>query len=103
VARFRLGNEVRERYWEEEREKKCILCEVGVKTWEHIWEACRSWKEGTGKSWQEACRRVLGEEGEREEWMREVEEERRREGRSGEDEREEERESEWMGRRGEQE
>lgn len=47
VARFRLGNEVREgRYWEEEKEKMCRLCGGEVETWEHIWERCRRWREG---------------------------------------------------------
>jgi len=42
VARFRLGNEIREsRYWEEKKEKECRLCEGRVETWEHIWEECR--------------------------------------------------------------
>jgi len=35
-------------------------------TWEHVWEECRRWKEGRerGESWQKACKKVLGEEGE---------------------------------------
>lgn len=50
----------------------------GKRTWEHIWEDCRQWK-GGGKSWQEAVKRILGEEGEGEEWMRMLEELRKRE------------------------
>jgi len=51
VARFRLGNEIREsRYWEKERERKCRLCKGGLESWEHIWEECRKWKEGTKES-----------------------------------------------------
>ncbi|KYN29873.1 hypothetical protein ALC57_00672 [Trachymyrmex cornetzi] len=43
VAKFRLGNEVKEgRYWEEEEERKCRLCGSGCETWEHIWEGCRA-------------------------------------------------------------
>ncbi|KYN11478.1 hypothetical protein ALC57_16367 [Trachymyrmex cornetzi] len=79
VAKFRLGNEVKEeRYWEEEEERKCRLCGSGWETWEHIWEGCRAWKMGEGGSWQEVVGRILGEEGEGEGWMREVEEERKR-------------------------
>ncbi|KAL6257812.1 hypothetical protein P5V15_011402 [Pogonomyrmex californicus] len=55
VARFRLGNEMREgRYWEEKKKRICRLCGGGIKTWEHIWEECRMWKEGGGKSRQKA-------------------------------------------------
>jgi len=61
IARFRLGNEIKEgRYWEEERDKLCRLCGNKVETWEHVWEECRSWKEGSEESWQVACDRVLG-------------------------------------------
>lgn len=46
VARFRLGNEMRERrYWDEEERKVCRLCKRERETWEHVWEKCRSWKE----------------------------------------------------------
>ncbi|KYN14632.1 hypothetical protein ALC57_13162 [Trachymyrmex cornetzi] len=63
VARFRLGNEVKEgRYWEEEEERKCRLCGSGWETWEHIWEGCRAWKMGEGGSWQEVVGRILVEE-----------------------------------------
>jgi len=80
IARFRLGNEVEERkYWEETEKKLCRLCGGGeLETWEHLWERCREWREGGGGGWQEAVTWVLGEEGEGEEWMREVEEERKR-------------------------
>jgi len=79
IARFRLGNEVREgRYWEEERIRECRLCGNGVESWEHVWGECRNWKEGGVESWQEACSWVLGKNGEGKGWMREVEEERER-------------------------
>lgn len=59
IARFRLGNEVGERkYWEEEERRRCRLC--GEET--ESWEECREWKEGGG-SWQEAVGWVLGENG----------------------------------------
>lgn len=38
VARFRMGNEMREsRYWEDEEKRKCRLC--GNER-EHVWERC---------------------------------------------------------------
>jgi hypothetical protein len=76
VARFRLGNEMREgEYWEKEEERSCRLCGSEEETWEHVWERCREWKEGGG-SWQEAVKWVLGGKGEGEWWMREIERER---------------------------
>ncbi|EZA52484.1 hypothetical protein X777_08600 [Ooceraea biroi] len=78
VARFRLGNEVKEgRYWEGEEKKRCRLCGMEKESWEHIWEECRRWTVGGG-SWQGAVSWVLGQEGEGEGWMRELEEERSR-------------------------
>lgn len=45
VARFRLGNEMREgRYWEEEEEEIQAMWK-GVETWQHVWEECRDWRE----------------------------------------------------------
>ena len=42
-----------------------------------MWDECRRWRERRdGESWQEARRRMLGEEGEGEAWMRAVLEER---------------------------
>jgi len=86
VARFRLGNEMKEgRYWEEMEKRRCRLCKGEMETWEHVWERCREWREGGG-CWQEAVYRILGEEGTGEKWMREIEEERRKEnGREGEE------------------
>ncbi|KYN22664.1 hypothetical protein ALC57_04934 [Trachymyrmex cornetzi] len=84
MARFRLGNEVREgRYWKGEEERCCRLCGNEEETWEYVWDGCRTWRTETGGGWQEGGVRILGEEGEGEEWMREVEEERRRGGRVG--------------------
>ncbi|KZC05506.1 hypothetical protein WN55_06989 [Dufourea novaeangliae] len=77
VARFRLGNEMREnRYWLEEEKRRCRICGWREETWEHVWEECMGWREEMG--WHEMVREVLGDEGEGEEWMRKVEE--RREG-----------------------
>jgi len=43
IARFSLGNEVEERkYWKEGEKKLCRLCGGGeMETWEHILERCR--------------------------------------------------------------
>lgn len=47
VARFRLDNEMGEgRYWEGETKRTCRLCGSEEKTWEHVWERCRAWREG---------------------------------------------------------
>ncbi|KMQ86810.1 hypothetical protein RF55_14109 [Lasius niger] len=41
IARFRLGNEMKEsQYWEEEEGSKCRICERERETWEHVWESC---------------------------------------------------------------
>jgi len=74
VVRFRLGNEMREvRYWSEGKDRLCMLCGNGLETWKHIWEKC-SWRVGGGggggEYWQEACRRVLGDEEKGERWIR---------------------------------
>ncbi|KYN09398.1 hypothetical protein ALC57_18503, partial [Trachymyrmex cornetzi] len=59
VARFRLGNEMKEgRYWEEEEERKCRLCGSEWETWEHMVYGrdvgLGKWgKEGAGKKWWE--------------------------------------------------
>lgn len=82
--RFRLGNEMRKgRYWKEQSRREYRLCGKCLKTWEHVWEECRRWREGGEGSWQKEYERILGEEGEGEKWMREVEEERRARGRRG--------------------
>jgi len=91
VARCRLGNETLEgRYWEGEERRMCRLCGGEIESWEHLWEKCRTWKEGGGeRGWQEVVGMILGDKGEGEKWMREVEEERRV-GRSMSEERERE-------------
>ncbi|KYN10179.1 hypothetical protein ALC57_17696, partial [Trachymyrmex cornetzi] len=93
VARFRLGNEVRDgRYWEGEEERKCRFCGNG-ETWEHVWEECRRWTKGGDGSWQ-VVGFILGDEGDGEGWMREVEEEKRKAGAG-----ERVRGREWVGER----
>lgn len=59
------------RYWEKLEERICRLCGSETETWEHVWEGCRRWKEA-GWSWEEECRRILGDGGEGKGWMREV-------------------------------
>lgn len=73
MARFRLGNEMREgRYWEREEGKLCRLCGMAAESWEHVWEDCGEW--GAEGVWQEMVGRVLGEDGEGEEWLLKLEE-----------------------------
>lgn len=77
VARYRLGNEMLERkYWEEDEKKLCRMCGGERETWDHVWERCRSWREGGGGSWQEACSNIMRGVGEGEKWMKEVHRER---------------------------
>ncbi|XP_071572354.1 uncharacterized protein [Temnothorax nylanderi] len=80
VARFRLGNEVREGlYWGEEEDRRCRMCGREEETWEHIWEECARWEEWDGEGWQDVVGRLLGEKGEGEKWMKAVEEMRQEE------------------------
>ncbi|XP_046142799.1 uncharacterized protein LOC123988066 [Osmia bicornis bicornis] len=86
MARFRLGNEIKEsEYWEKEDKRKCRVCGWEEETWEHIWERCaggKTRKEG----WQEKVKELMGGGSEGEEWMKEVEEYRkgtREEGEAG--------------------
>lgn len=44
-----------------------------------MWKGCRNWRTGGEGSWQKACQRILGEEGEGKNRMRELEEKRRKE------------------------
>ncbi|KMQ82861.1 hypothetical protein RF55_21640 [Lasius niger] len=72
IARFRIGDGVREgRFWEREEKKKCRICGWKKETWEHIWEECVRGE--SGSTWQEKVREILGEEGEGEEWLKELE------------------------------
>lgn len=72
VARYRMGEEVREgRYWGGEEERICRICGRQEETWEHVWEKCGRW--GARGSWQEIVETVLREEGQGEEWIRKLE------------------------------
>ncbi|XP_024868138.1 golgin subfamily A member 6-like protein 6 [Temnothorax curvispinosus] len=85
VARFRLGNEIREGlHWEKKENRRCRICEREEETWEHIWEECTRWKKWDGEGWQDVVENLLGEGGEGEEWMKAIEESRQEGGRRGE-------------------
>ncbi|XP_071642133.1 uncharacterized protein [Temnothorax longispinosus] len=75
IARFRLGNEIREGlYWGKEEDKKCRICEKKEETWEHVWEECSRWEDWEGESWQDVVEKIMSEKGEGEEWMKAIEE-----------------------------
>ncbi|XP_024889608.1 vicilin-like seed storage protein At2g18540 [Temnothorax curvispinosus] len=75
IARFRLGNEIREGlYWGKEEDKKCRICERKEETWEHVWEECSRWENWEGESWQDVVEKIMNEKGEGEEWMKAIEE-----------------------------
>lgn len=64
VAKFRLGERVREGvYWGRREDRLCRMCGGEEETWEHVWEECMGWERE--RSWQEMVGVVLGEEGER--------------------------------------
>jgi len=65
VARFRLGNEMREgRYWEREEKRRCRLCGWAEETWEHVVEVCmREGEEGAGIKYWRFWRRTEGRKG----------------------------------------
>ena len=69
IARFRLGNGVKEaKYWKEVEKKKCRKCGWKIEIWEHILEECNEWKEDN-RGTQDKILEILGEEGQREDWM----------------------------------
>lgn len=85
VAKFRLGDGMRGgRYWEEKGGRRCRVCGMEEKTWEHVWEEYTNW--GVEKGWQEMVEEVLGEEEEWVSWMKKLEEIREEKGGSGVDE-----------------
>lgn len=60
VARFRLGIEMKgEKYWEEEEEKKCKMCNLEEENWRHVWEECT--ESGVEKSCNDMVEIILGE------------------------------------------
>ncbi|XP_011881792.1 PREDICTED: golgin subfamily A member 6-like protein 1 [Vollenhovia emeryi] len=75
IARFRLGNEMREgRYWESEEERKCRMCGGEVESWEHVLERC----ENEGSRWERGkVLELLHEKGGGYEWMKELMEKRK--------------------------
>lgn len=51
IARFKLGNEIREgKYWKGDEERRCRLCGMESESWEHLLERCRKWWKG-GRKW----------------------------------------------------
>lgn len=45
VARFQLRNEMKDKYWKEEEERKCRLCGREAERWEHMLERWRGKKD----------------------------------------------------------
>ena len=74
IARFRLGNEMKEgRYWEREEERRCRLCGWELESWEHVVEICMGERERGGR---ERIREILEEDGRGESWMKRLQERR---------------------------
>ncbi|EZA62834.1 hypothetical protein X777_01148, partial [Ooceraea biroi] len=70
IARFRLGNEMREgRYWEREEDRRCRLCGWEEETWEHVVGVCKG--EGGGGGTEEILG-ILKDDGSGEGWMKEL-------------------------------
>jgi hypothetical protein len=66
-ARFRRGNEEREkRYWTEGEERKCRKCYEARETIEHMWNGCSEMKERERKERGE----ILNEHGREIGWMK---------------------------------
>lgn len=60
IAKFRLGDGIKEgKYWEEEEGRKCRICGWTMETWKHLWEECVV-KE-MGSTWKEKVGEILGE------------------------------------------
>ncbi|XP_066585599.1 cilia- and flagella-associated protein 251-like [Prorops nasuta] len=77
IARFRLGNEMREgQYWRKEEERKCRICEWETEGWEHVMERCGNMEDERGI--EERVRDVLRGDGSGLVWMRELEGRRNR-------------------------
>lgn len=72
VARFRCGNEVREReYWKEEEEKTCRVCRKEKESLWHVIKECEETRQ------EDELEVVLGEEGQGLRALREIVEKRR--------------------------
>ncbi|EZA46498.1 hypothetical protein X777_00096 [Ooceraea biroi] len=84
IARFRLGNEMREgRFWEGEEKRRCRICEGEEESWEHVVEVCMGGGEMGGR---EGIRGILKDDGRGDGWMKRLQERRREvEGRRGGD------------------
>lgn len=73
IAKFRCGNEVKgSKFWKEESERKCRICEEKEETIKHMFEECEKTKQ------MERGEVILGEDGQGVEFMRKVMEERKK-------------------------
>jgi len=78
VLRFRVGNEMREtRYWEDREGRLCRVCGWEIESWEHVLDSC-SGGGGEGGLSRERVKMILEEGGGGEVWLRELERERGR-------------------------
>lgn len=74
IARFRCGNEVREReHWKEEEEKQCRLCRKEIESLWHVLKECDKTRQ------EEKIEKVLGEDGQGLKILRLIEKMRERE------------------------
>jgi hypothetical protein len=66
MARFRCGNEEREnRYWTEEEERRCRICNEARETIGHMWNGCSEMRERERKEQGE----ILNEDGKDERYI----------------------------------
>ncbi|XP_051161831.1 uncharacterized protein LOC127281899 [Leptopilina boulardi] len=78
VCRFRMGEGMREcKYWLEEDERKCRVCEFECEDWEHVLDRCNGCMDGE-KSVMERVIWILDENGQGERWMNELEDLRKK-------------------------
>jgi hypothetical protein len=68
IARFRYGNEEREKYWNEDRTRVYRMCEEKKETIEHLLNECEELRER-----DESREEILNEDGRGIEWMKKVE------------------------------
>ncbi|XP_066590571.1 trichohyalin-like [Prorops nasuta] len=78
VARFRMGNEMREgNYWRREEERKCRVCGWETEGWEHVMDRCGGYGE-RDRGIEERVKEVLEGDGRGIGWMKELERRRDR-------------------------
>lgn len=84
IARFRLGNKMRDgRYWLKGEENMYRVCEGEGEDWNHVLERCMGGmgEGGEKEGIEERVRRILAGDGTGEKWLVEIEKERK--GRKG--------------------